>query len=94
MVYYEWDMVKSLKDILTRLKKLMAYEGADAIKMYTIHRAKGLQNNRVFILDYDKLPSKAAREWQIIQERNLQYVAVTRAKIELFIYVNSSENKQ
>ena len=92
--YYEWDSMKSLKDMLSRLKKLMAYEGTDAIKRYTIHRAKWLQNNRVFILDYDKLPSKAAQEWQIIQERNLQYVAVTRAKKELFICVNSSEKKQ
>ena len=57
----------------------------DAIRISTIHRAKGLENNRVFILEYDKLPPTRELEWENIQERNLHYVAVTRPKEELYL---------
>ena len=56
----------------------------------TIHKAKGLEADRAIILDYGLLPSKyATQEWQLQQERNLQYVAITRAKSEL-IFIDSS----
>ncbi len=56
----------------------------------TVHKAKGLEAPRAFILDRSLMPSKyAVQEWQITQERNLQYVAITRAMEEL-IYVDSS----
>lgn len=46
------------------------------------HRSKGLEWDNVFILDREKLmPSPLARQqWQMEQEINLIYVAVTRAK--------------
>jgi DNA helicase II / ATP-dependent DNA helicase PcrA len=55
----------------------------------TIHRAKGLENERVFIIDYDKLPMYhlEQKEWEKVQEINLKYVAVTRAMKELFLVV-------
>lgn len=63
-------------------------EGKGIILM-TIHKSKGLERNRVFILGYKELlPSKyAATATELYQERCLQYVAVTRAKDEL-IFVN------
>jgi superfamily I DNA/RNA helicase len=52
------------------------------ICLSTIHKAKGLESNRVFIIDKEKtLPSKFAKlPWQKEQEKNLEYVAYTRAK--------------
>lgn len=54
------------------------------IILSTVHKAKGLEADRVFIIRPDLLPMKAARKpWQIIEERNIQYVSITRAKHEL-----------
>jgi ATP-dependent exoDNAse (exonuclease V) beta subunit len=50
-----------------------------------VHKAKGLECPRVFILDPHRMPSKWARQqWMQRQEVNIQYVAVTRAKSELY----------
>lgn len=72
------------------LKKLINNIFSDDIKgimLSTIHKAKGLENDRVFFLLPDIIPSKyATQPWQIEQEMNLKYVAITRAKKEL-IYV-------
>jgi len=52
----------------------------------TIHKAKGLEANRVFWLDRSQCPAKWARQpWQQQQEVNLCYVAATRAKQSLFL---------
>jgi DNA helicase-2/ATP-dependent DNA helicase PcrA len=51
----------------------------------TVHKAKGMEWDRVFVLDADLyMPSRWAKQaWEHQQERNLQYVAATRAKREL-----------
>ena len=61
---------------------------ADAIRLSTVHQAKGLEWKAVFILFAceDMFPSKkAAEESGDAEERRLFYVAVTRAEDELFI---------
>jgi superfamily I DNA/RNA helicase len=65
-------------------------QGRQSITLATVHKSKGLEWDRVFILDAHKLmPSKWARQpWQRQQEINLQYVAITRARRELY-YVSS-----
>ena len=55
----------------------------------SIHRAKGLEADRVFLLQPKgaEIPHPMAKTaWQKAQERNLLYVAITRAKNEL-VYV-------
>lgn len=55
----------------------------------TVHKAKGLEARRVFIVDPQLMPSRYAKqEWQMQQERNLQYVAITRA-LDTLHYVES-----
>lgn len=56
------------------------------ITLCTVHRAKGLENDRVFIIRPDKLPlvRKNQTQAQFDQEMNLRYVAITRAKNELY----------
>ena len=63
-------------------------DDGEGIMLSTIHKSKGLEANRVFILKRELLPSEhATEEWQLEQERNLQYVMITRAKKEL-IYIS------
>ena len=82
--YFDWHL-NTLENILKRLKLMLSSPNEDAIRISTIHRAKGLENDRVFILEYDKLPPPRDLEWENIQERNLHYVAVTRPKEELYL---------
>ncbi|MGG6262893.1 UvrD-helicase domain-containing protein [Leptolyngbya sp. AN03gr2] len=59
-----------------------------AVVLCSIHRAKGDEAKRVVILGSNLLPYplQGKQEWQIAQERNLTYVAITRA-IETLILV-------
>ncbi len=65
-------------------------EGADAVVLMTIHSAKGLEFNKVFLVGMEEglFPGNqtifsGADEME--EERRLAYVAITRAKRELFI---------
>lgn len=57
------------------------------ITLSTVHRAKGDQSDRVFLLGTNLLPFnwKAKHDWQLQQEQNLVYVALTRAMQTLFL---------
>lgn len=58
---------------------------AGAVTLCTIHKAKGLEESRVMILRPDLLPHpKATQPWELKQERNLEYIAITRSKEELY----------
>lgn len=67
-----------LEDIFTEGKE-------ECVTLSTIHKSKGLEAKRVFILGFNELlPSKyATTDAQLEAERCLQFVAVTRAKDEL-----------
>ena len=54
------------------------------ITLSSIHKAKGLENDKVFIYRPELMPSKfAVTEVEKEQELNLMYVSYTRAKKEL-----------
>jgi DNA helicase-2/ATP-dependent DNA helicase PcrA len=77
---------RSMGDLRARVVQLFTDEENGHILLSSIHKAKGLEAGRVFILRPDKMPhpmakTPAARE----QEYNLQYVAYTRAMSDLFI---------
>lgn len=57
------------------------------VTLATIHRSKGDEADRVWILGSDLLPftKKARHDWQVQQELNLTYVALTRSKSDLFL---------
>ena len=64
-------------------------DNAIGITHATIHRSKGLETGTVWIIEPQLLPHPNAKlDWQKVQELNLHYVAITRAKEELF-YVES-----
>lgn len=58
------------------------------ITLCTVHKSKGLEWSRVYLLEPSKFqPSWVRLEWQQVQERNIEYVAITRAKNEL-VYID------
>lgn len=74
-------MIKRLESMFT--------DDVPKICLATIHKAKGLEWDRVWLLDSWLMPSKWAKKpWELQQEDNLHYVAITRAK-HVLNYVNS-----
>lgn len=70
-----------LKEIITSLSK----NAKNAVTLTTIHGSKGLEATRVFHLKPDLVPHpKAEKDWEKEQEGNLKFVALTRAKQDLF----------
>lgn len=68
--------------------------GSTTVNLFTIHRAKGLESDRVFIVGYENLPinDDNLSQWQKEQEKNLLYVALTRARKALFVCYSSRYN--
>jgi DNA helicase-2/ATP-dependent DNA helicase PcrA len=74
----------STKVLIDRISELFSDTRTGVVTLSTIHKAKGLEWTNVYILDFDLIPSNYARkDWQVEQENNLAYVAITRAKINL-----------
>lgn len=76
----------TVEDVAQEIRKLFAdTNGARLFTLSTVHKAKGREWERVYLLQRSThMPSRWARkDWQQEQERNLIYVAVTRAKMEL-----------
>lgn len=67
-------------DILVKIDNVFS-DSEYGVVFCTVHRSKGLEGDRVFILRPDLMPfPKAKKEWMKEQEMNLKYVALTRAK--------------
>jgi len=70
-----------LKGAIANLSK----QTKNAVNLTTIHGAKGLEADRVFHVKPSLVPHpKAEKDWEEEQERNLEFVALTRAKKDLF----------
>lgn len=79
------ELTKKIEDIFPKNDK------GEGIMLSTVHKAKGLEADNVFIACASLMPSKSALdEWQVQQERNLMYVAYTRAK-KVLGFLNEEE---
>lgn len=68
-------------DLIRKIDTIFTDDEKDGVCLSTIHKAKGLEADNVFILCPSLMPSKhAKKEWEKIAEENLRYVAITRAK--------------
>lgn len=70
----------NLAEVKTKLNKIFS-DDVQGITLMTMHKSKGLEAQNVYIL-----PSKTRNDlqpWQQEQERNLWYVATTRARMNL-----------
>lgn len=68
-------------DVIKRISTIFS-DAAQGICLSTIHKSKGLEADRVFILCPEKLYHERSMriDWMAEQEANLVYVAYTRAK--------------
>ena len=99
------DMIKALEVLsegLTTTDELIAKideifpkrDKSEGIALSTVHKAKGLEANNVFVVCRSLMPSKSAKkDWEVQQEHNLMYVAYTRAK-NMLCFVDEKEFQQ
>ncbi len=77
------EKCKTKQELINKIKNIFQ-ETAKGVCLSTIHKAKGLEADNVYILCHSAMPSKLAKhDWEKVQEKNLQYVAYTRAKLKL-----------
>lgn len=84
---------ESHQAVIGRIDTLFSDESVEAVRFSSVHRAKGLEADRVFILlpDGAGMPHPLAKtDWEREQEYNLLYVAITRARNEL-IFVHGEK---
>lgn len=74
-----------VSDLKEKIGKVFPEDGNSGIVLMTIHKSKGLEADRVFIIRPDLIPLPGLNGWEYEQEKNLEYVAYTRAKNELII---------
>lgn len=72
----------TVNEIIDRIDTIFKDDQKSGICLSTIHKSKGLESDRIFILCENKLYLKHCMKvpWMAEQERNLVYVAITRAK--------------
>lgn len=75
------DGLSTADELINRISEVFSDRKKNGISLSTIHKAKGLEADRVFIACKSLMPSKSAKkDWELNQEYNLMYVAYTRAK--------------
>lgn len=74
----------TLAEMRLRIEEMFSDDHRPGVLLSTVHRAKGLEAPRVWILRPDLIPHPMAKKaWEQQQERNIAYVAITRAQEEL-----------
>jgi DNA helicase-2/ATP-dependent DNA helicase PcrA len=75
---------ETLQDVQRRVHQVFD-DTQKGVTFSTVHKAKGTEAERVFILEPGQMPHPmASRPWEVQQEKNIKYVALTRSKRELF----------
>lgn len=86
VITYLSSEVTTVSGLISLIRGIFS-DKASGIVLSTIHKAKGLENDRIFLVCPELLPSRyATQPWQLEQEEHLRYVAITRARREL-VYV-------
>jgi superfamily I DNA/RNA helicase len=87
------ETARTIPDLLECIEGLFN-NNVQALTLSTIHKAKGMEADRVWWLNSSLCPSKwAKQDWQKTQEINLCYVAITRAKTAL-LYIEDGSGKK
>jgi superfamily I DNA/RNA helicase len=75
---------RTVEHLVEVINNLFTDRASNCLTLATIHKAKGMEADRVWWLNRRQCPAKwAKKDWMQEQERNLCYVATTRAKSEL-----------
>jgi DNA helicase-2/ATP-dependent DNA helicase PcrA len=70
-------------DVIARIDRIFADDGEPKISLSTVHRAKGLEADRVWVLTQTLDDARPRTPIEQVEESNLRYVAITRARREL-----------
>lgn len=76
------SLARGTKGLITAIEDLFT-DGKPSVVLSSIHKAKGLEAQRVFLVEPQKLANPRGSGWHLQQEKNLAYVAYTRAEAEL-----------
>ena len=80
------ENVSSVDELKKHIQNLFSDTNGSEVTFSSIHRAKGLEAESVFIIQPELMPSRwAKQDWELIQEENCVYVAYTRSKNKLFM---------
>jgi superfamily I DNA/RNA helicase len=75
---------RTVRELEEKIDKVFSDDAAGVV-FSSVHKAKGGEAESVYILNPELMPHPRAREgWEMKSERNLQYVAYTRSKKELY----------
>ncbi|MDG3003272.1 UvrD-helicase domain-containing protein [Paludisphaera mucosa] len=79
------DGASTVQEVLGRIERMFSdVSDGNVVTLSSIHRAKGLERDRVVVLRPDLLPGPWAKTLEDqAQERNILYVGVTRARSRL-----------
>lgn len=84
--------ITKVDELIDRINTVFSGNDKDAIQLSTVHKAKGLEADNVYILFPSLMPIKfAKKDWELKTENNLIYVAITRAKKTLN-YIKEDNN--
>ena len=80
----------SVQEVINRIERIFS-DKSEGVCLSTVHKAKGLEANRVFIVEPETMPAPWVKKpWEMEQEANIHYVAITRARKEL-VYIPETE---
>lgn len=89
----EQEEVATLGEYIQNIRRLFEGKPEDSVVLSTVHRAKGLETDNVYIIRPDLLPfPRAKSEKELQSERCLEFVAYTRARKALY-FVDAEESK-
>lgn len=85
-IYQSQTQAKNVDDLKLCIDRIFS-DTNSPITLSNIHKYKGGEAERIFIYKPNDLPMtwRNQQDWQLEQEENLLYVALTRSKSELFI---------
>lgn len=75
------EQCNTVSQLISRIEEIF-HPQKDAVILSSIHKSKGLEADRVFILRWDLIPHKMSNDYR--EEEHLKFVAITRAKNELY----------
>ena len=82
------ENVGNIDELKSKVLEIFS-DDREGIVCSSVHKAKGLEADNVFILNYNLMPHPMAEtEDELQQEMNIKYVAITRAKKNLFYCID------
>jgi DNA helicase-2/ATP-dependent DNA helicase PcrA len=82
------ENAKDKQNAIDNIERLYSDENKNDVTLSSVHKAKGLESDCVYIVRPDLMPldfGEDMKDWEKEQENNIQYVALTRSKDKLVI---------